>query len=739
MIKPLNMVSCLLFGLSIVFSGTITYGETYISGNIATDTIWSKSNSPYIITGVVQVYPNVTLTIEPGVAIKFNSMAGLKIGGEVVARGTDNDPILFTANTTAPWGNIEFAKGSIGAVFDVQGNYLSGSVLENCIFDGGQIITKDTTCNLYISKNVFNYSDINMDLYYDPNHAFSGDTLVIIKDNFIENGNINIGLFSVKSPPTPWVFGIKILNNRVFGAISVSTCGTNYVNIIQNHSAVGIYRGPHYFVNSYVGICGTEPEGPTLIDSNVIDGCENPHHSYGTWALHLQNQQAFVSNNIIHGPVVLRGRPDWVQYVSSESSVTIEDNLISSNVCAVNGVGIQAESRPTITSAIIQRNKIYGGTGISLSSGMSGSIKNNTITGNWTGILSPLNSNVTIEENIIKGNHRGITIIDGRNLIIKSNDIFANSEYDIYNDSSSEIYVPNNWWGTTDIGIISQHIFDYYDDFTKGKVSYLPVASSPFFKWDEIMGTGGAWSSGIWYYNLDTMTWSKPFGSTPSGPIAVGDVTGDGKADMVSCWPSGLWYQDGVTLGWTKVWSVAPSQVAVGDITGDGRTEIIGTWVTGIWYWNPATSLWTKMTSYVPSGPIAAGDVTGDGRADVVSCWPSGLWYQNGATLAWTKVSSVAPSQVAVGDITGDGQAEIIGTWGSGIWYWNPATSGWTKMYSSVPSGPIAAGDVTGDGRADVVSVWPSGLWYQDGATLGWTKVYSTAPSKIAVGDITGD
>jgi hypothetical protein len=88
-------------------------------------------------------------------------------------------------------------------------------------------------------------------------------------------------------------------------------------------------------------------------------------------------------------------------------------------------------------------------------------------------------------------------------------------------------------------------------------------------KRDEIMGTGGTWSSGIWYYNLATMTWSKPFGSTPSGPIAVGDVTGDGKADMVSCWPSGLWYQNGATLAWTNVYSVAPSQVAVGDITGN--------------------------------------------------------------------------------------------------------------------------------------------------------------------------
>ena len=256
---------------------------------------------------------------------------------------------------------------------------------------------------------------------------------------------------------------------------------------------------------------------------------------------------------------------------------------------------------------------------------------------------------------------------------------------------------------------------------------------------DEIMGTGGTWSTGIWYYDLDAKKWSKPYGYTPTGPIAIGDINGDGKADMVSCWgSSGLWYQDGATLAWTKVYSTAPSKLAVADITGDGRAEIIGVWgTTGIWYWNPATSGWTLMNKNSPSGPIAAGDITGDGRADVVSVWPSGLWYQNGATLALTKVSSVVPSQVAVADITGDGRAEIILVSGTGIWYWNPVTSVWTQMYYKIPSA-IAAGDVTGDGRADVVSVWPSGVWYQDGATLGWTFVYDKPPGRIAVGNITG-
>ena len=48
------------------------------------------------------------------------------------------------------------------------------------------------------------------------------------------------------------------------------------------------------------------------------------------------------------------------------------------------------------------------------------------------------------------------------------------------------------------------------------------------------------------------------YSSSPSGPIAAGDITGDGEADVISCWPSGLWYQNGATLGWTKVYDTPP-------------------------------------------------------------------------------------------------------------------------------------------------------------------------------------
>jgi hypothetical protein len=82
----------------------------------------------------------------------------------------------------------------------------------------------------------------------------------------------------------------------------------------------------------------------------------------------------------------------------------------------------------------------------------------------------------------------------------------------------------------------------------------------------EIIGT---WNSGIWYWDVAESKWTKMWSNVPSGDIAAGDFTGDGKADVASCWSRGLWYQNGATLAWRKVLSTPPTQLTAGDITGD--------------------------------------------------------------------------------------------------------------------------------------------------------------------------
>ena len=112
-----------------------------VGGPIISDTTWTLANSPYIVTSSVQVMTGVTLTIQAGVVVKFNSAKLLQVDGTLIARGTAANLISFTSNQSSPqqgdWGYIYFTDGSTDATFDGAGNYTGGSVLQYSIVEYG--------------------------------------------------------------------------------------------------------------------------------------------------------------------------------------------------------------------------------------------------------------------------------------------------------------------------------------------------------------------------------------------------------------------------------------------------------------------------------------------------------------------------------------------------------------------------------------------------------------------------
>jgi hypothetical protein len=94
--------ACLLGLLSAVTSGGAT---NLITGNITANATWSGTN---LIRDTVVIQSGVTVTIEPGTRMLMNTNAVLRVnGGQLLANGTSNAPILFTRHTTtAPWSRI---------------------------------------------------------------------------------------------------------------------------------------------------------------------------------------------------------------------------------------------------------------------------------------------------------------------------------------------------------------------------------------------------------------------------------------------------------------------------------------------------------------------------------------------------------------------------------------------------------------------------------------------------------
>lgn len=69
-----------------------------------------------MVTGDVTVMPGVTLTIEPGVQVRFNGNYALGVRGTLLAEGLAGQEILFTSNLASPapgdWGVLDFRSGS---------------------------------------------------------------------------------------------------------------------------------------------------------------------------------------------------------------------------------------------------------------------------------------------------------------------------------------------------------------------------------------------------------------------------------------------------------------------------------------------------------------------------------------------------------------------------------------------------------------------------------------------------
>src|SRR6266513_547838 len=96
--------------LSILLSSTlslISLAQTNVSGGIYSNTTWTLANSPYIVVDTVVVFPGVTLTIQPGVVVKFAYNKQLEIRqAALIAEGTVTDSITFTSSSSTPTPGI---------------------------------------------------------------------------------------------------------------------------------------------------------------------------------------------------------------------------------------------------------------------------------------------------------------------------------------------------------------------------------------------------------------------------------------------------------------------------------------------------------------------------------------------------------------------------------------------------------------------------------------------------------
>ena len=94
----------------------ITQAQTQVSGSQSG--IWTSNRSPYIVTGDITVNQSDTLRIEPGVTVRFDGYYKFIVDGTLLAAGTEQDSIIFTASDLATgWHGIRLRDNQSGSVF----------------------------------------------------------------------------------------------------------------------------------------------------------------------------------------------------------------------------------------------------------------------------------------------------------------------------------------------------------------------------------------------------------------------------------------------------------------------------------------------------------------------------------------------------------------------------------------------------------------------------------------------
>jgi FG-GAP-like repeat len=231
--------------------------------------------------------------------------------------------------------------------------------------------------------------------------------------------------------------------------------------------------------------------------------------------------------------------------------------------------------------------------------------------------------------------------------------------------------------------------------------------------------------------------------SAAGNGVVSGDVTGDGRSDMIARKPDGtLWlytnggsntapYSTGILIGssWQNFrWFLA------GDVTGDGRADLVAAGQDGTLtlYTNGGSNTAPYSTGILIGSSwqnfrnVTLADVTGDGRADLVAVGQDGtltLFTNGGSNTAPYATGTLIGTawqqftRVMAGDVTGDGRADLVATKPDGTLtlYTNGGSN--TAPYSTgilIGSGwqnfrNVTLADVTGDGRADLVAVGQDG------------------------------
>ena len=246
--------------------------------------------------------------------------------------------------------------------------------------------------------------------------------------------------------------------------------------------------------------------------------------------------------------------------------------------------------------------------------------------------------------------------------------------------------------------------------------------------------------------------------------VAIGDLTLNGVADVAfidNVMHDTVFavYGNNGSVYWQND-TVAGYSIAVGDVDGDGKNEVVAggwnsTYTPGITVFKDDGTFKFFYPTYSPVvKDIELGDVDGDGVDDIVACnngddgWIYAFKGTDGSNLpgCWPKGFEDSIEDIALGNLDGIGGLDIaaISSGGIGTLYAVDSTGNEMWKNTTVWGRSVEIGDVDGDGENEVViGDWESdSVCVYDGNTDTLEYTFYTndrQPTEVELGDLDGD
>lgn len=424
-------------------SSLIAGGASYITGDI----VLTKSESPYFVNNQWQNFQDgASLTIEPGVVIKFYNTSGLMFrNASIIADGTPEEPIVFTSLYDDEYGGdtnydatstIPFAGTWYGV--DIDGDDSGGSVFDNTIFRYGGVyynwyyapranlridhtsppVTNSifeesllsglivANSNSLISDNIFRNNNKGNDTSGTNSGVVIGGGSTVFKNNIVENNDRGLNIGDISG-----VVDSNIFDSNKSEAVYASGRLPRFTNNSASRNKINgtVIRGGISIVGATTTLAGdTMPYVMDRADVNVLENS----------TVVIEKGAVFKSSGAglkVNGNLVINGeKSDDIIFTSLYDDTIFPGTIVEGTTTPVNyplwkGIHIlkdgSMEARGFTVRYAGDNYRGDGESGVSLEES-SAHISDALFTNNYPfGLLAKQSNNLVIENSVFRDNN----------------------------------------------------------------------------------------------------------------------------------------------------------------------------------------------------------------------------------------------------------------------------------------------------------------------------------------------